>query len=93
MQYWSPMKNRLLRLVGLACGVLLILFSLFLLSRHEVFHHFYGGSDDPFDYNYGVIILVLIGAVFFLGLTLTVASYYHHKETHLAVKNESITIQ
>jgi len=86
------MKNRLLRLVGLACGVLLILFSLFLLSRYEVFHYFYGGSDDPFDYNYGVIILVLIGAVFFLGITLTVASYYHHEETHLAVKNESITI-
>ncbi len=37
-------------------------------------------------YGYRLIILILIGAVFILGIALIVASYYRHGETNLPMK-------
>lgn len=81
------LRRKLLRLLCLVCGILMILFSIFLVARLEVFHYFYGGSEmgrgvNYFEYyGYRLFILILIGAVFILGIALIVASYYHHEET------------
>jgi len=81
------LRRKLLRLLSLVCGILMILFSIFLAARLEVFHYFYGGSEmgrgvNYFEYyGYRLFILILIGAVFILGIALIVASYYHHEET------------
>ena len=85
-------RRKLLRLLSLVCGILLIVFSVFLMARYEVFHYFYGGSEGGrgtnyfYYYAYRLIVLILIGAVFILGLALIVASYYRHGETNLPVK-------
>ena len=85
-------RRKLFRLLSLVCGILMILFSLFLVARLEVFHYFYGGSEmgrgvNYFEYyGYRLFILVLIGAVFILGIALIVASYYRHDELHLVDK-------
>jgi hypothetical protein len=70
----------------------MILFSIFLVARLDVFHYFYGGSEmgrgvNYFEYyGYRLFILILIGAVFILGIALIVASYYRHGETNLPMK-------
>ena len=85
-------RRKLLRLLSLVCGVLMILFSIFLVARLDVFHYFYGGSEmgrgvNYFEYyGYRLFILILIGAVFILGIALIVASYYRHDELHLVDK-------
>jgi hypothetical protein len=91
-------RRKLLRLLSLISGILVILFSLFLVARLDWFHYFYGGSEmgrgvNYFEYyGYRLFILILIGAVFILGIALIVASYYRHGETDMAVKSESITV-
>jgi hypothetical protein len=91
------LKRKLLRLLSFICGALLIAISPFFIFHIEFEEP--PSTFPPVDYSYAVqqmwihTYYIIFGVFLFIaGLVLIVASYYHHEETHLAVKNESITI-
>jgi uncharacterized membrane protein HdeD (DUF308 family) len=89
------LSRKLLRLLSLVCGIVLIVVSPFLIFHPEkVYYPDYVRGIGPPDYFWGYSIYNILFGVFLLmaGIVLIVASYYHHDETDMAVKNESITI-
>ena len=85
------LKRKLLRLLSFICGALLIAISPFFIFHTEKIYYSFPSPPGYF-WGYSTYYVLFGVFLFIAGPVLIVASYYHHEEIHLAVKNESTTI-
>jgi sulfite exporter TauE/SafE len=79
-------RRKLLRLLSLVCGVLLIVFSVFLLLFYRELS-WNTGIPSPYPELVSNIYYIMLGVILLiLGIALIVASYYRHGETNLPMK-------